>query len=156
MLRCFNPKADRNDYDQITANGDCIANLGVKTAEGERNAEKIAAVPTLAMGHNTIKAKTQLYEHQKATMDNDSQRFVCELSRRSVFRCLCPYPSFRAWLTMQAFQSFKHAKELSLPLILLLSNAGWHFLQHLSTKALQVYDDAFMQNSYMLLIMIIL
>lgn len=85
MLRCFNPKADRDDFDRVSPQVDSVPELGVKTVEGERNAEKIAAVPTLAMGHNTIKAKTQLYDH-RLTMDNDSQRFVRELSRRSIFR----------------------------------------------------------------------
>ncbi len=88
MLRCFNPKADRDDFNRVTPNVDSVADLGVKTVEGERNAEKIAAVPTLAMGNNTIKAKTQLYD-QRLTMDNDSQRFVRELARRSIFRSAC-------------------------------------------------------------------
>ena len=85
MLRCFNPKADRDDFERVTPKVDSVADLGVKTIEGERNAEKIAAVPTLAMGNNTIKAKTQLYD-QRLTMDNDSQRFVRELARRSNYR----------------------------------------------------------------------
>lgn len=83
MLRCFNPKANGDEFDRVSPHVDSVAELGVKTAEGERNAEKIAAVPTLAMGN--IKAKTQLYD-SRLTMDNDSQRFVRELSRRSIFR----------------------------------------------------------------------
>ena len=85
MLRCFNPKADRDDFDRVTPGLDSVADLGIKTVEGERNSDKIAAVPTLAMGNNSIKAKTQLYD-QRLTMDNDSQRFVRELARRSIFR----------------------------------------------------------------------
>lgn len=89
MLRCFNPRADRDDFDRVTPNVDSVPDLGVKSVEGERNAEKIAAVPTLAMGASAIKAKTQLYD-SRLTMDNDSQRFVRELARRSVFRCRRP------------------------------------------------------------------
>lgn len=88
MFACFNPKADRDEYDRVAGNGD-ISDLGIKSPEGERNADKIAAVPNLAMGqngHNTIKAKTHLLEEQKAHVDHESQRFVRELSRRSAYR----------------------------------------------------------------------